>query len=151
MCVLHEYDSNFIKGQIKTKQTGICIFLRLAGAQRSCGFPTSGDIQGWVGWALCSLSWWMGTNPWQGVGTWWTIRSLPTQTRLRFYNSSKASYHTHPLETNGSKTKMGPDTMTKDSHFCCCNVNGEKSSCTPGKCAAPCGLATEKEAVTYFQ
>ena len=47
----------------------------------SCGCPIPGGIQGQVGWAVGSLSWWGQPCPWQRVGT---LRSLPTKP---FYDS----------------------------------------------------------------
>jgi len=38
-------------------------------AQRSCGCPIPGGVQGQVGWALGSLIRWGATSPWQEVGT----------------------------------------------------------------------------------
>jgi len=37
--------------------------------QRSCVCPIPGGAQAQVGWALCSLSWWVATSPWQEMGT----------------------------------------------------------------------------------
>ena len=34
----------------------------------SCGCPIPGGVQGQVGWALGSLSWWVAASPWQGLG-----------------------------------------------------------------------------------
>jgi len=62
-----------------------------ATAQRKCGCPISGGIQGQVGWALGSLSWWVATSPWQGVGAGWAFRSLATQTVLWFSDSMIAA------------------------------------------------------------
>jgi len=49
-----------------------------------CGCLIPGGAQGQVGWALGSLSWWGSISPWQEVGLGWSLRSLPTQTILRF-------------------------------------------------------------------
>ena len=35
---------------------------------KGCGCPIPGGAQGWVGWALGSLTWWGAPSPQQGVG-----------------------------------------------------------------------------------
>ena len=57
-------------------------------AQRSCGCPIPGSVQGQVGQGL--LPGLMEGVPahGRGVGTWWSLRSLWTQTILWFYDAS---------------------------------------------------------------
>jgi len=52
----------------------------------SCECPIPGGVQAQVGWALGSLSWWGAASPWHRVGTGSSLRSLPVQAILGFYD-----------------------------------------------------------------
>jgi len=54
-------------------------------AQRSCGRPIPGGVQGQAGWGFGQPGLVGGVPaPGRGAGTGWSLRSLPTQTILRF-------------------------------------------------------------------
>lgn len=57
--------------------------------QRGCAYPIRGDVPGHVGWGPDIMV----GSPFlkQGVGTWSSLRSLPTQTLLWFYMNSEIS------------------------------------------------------------
>ena len=68
-------------------------------AQRHCGCSIPGDVQGQVGWgsgqpdAVLDLV--VGNPAWgREVGTWWSLRSLPTQVIWWVYNSVNSWLHT---------------------------------------------------------
>jgi len=60
-------------------------------AQRGCGCPILGGVHGQVGWGPGQpglvLDVKVGSPAWsRGFGAWWSLRSLPTQAILRFYD-----------------------------------------------------------------
>ena len=63
-------------------------------AQRSCGCPLPGSVQGQVGWGLEHPGLVEGVPAHgRGVGTRWSVRSLPTQTIQRFYEKTWTLCH----------------------------------------------------------
>ena len=62
-------------------------------AQRGCGCPVPGGVQGQVGWNPgqpgLALNMEIGSPACGGgVGTWWSLRSIPMQAILWFYDSA---------------------------------------------------------------
>ena len=55
--------------------------------------------------ALGSLSWWGTAVPMAGVGTGWTLRPLPTQAILRFYDTPLDGQ----MECKQLQTRRGTD------------------------------------------
>jgi len=67
-------------------------------AQRGCGRPVPGGVQGRVGWGPeqpgLVLNVEVGDPAWGGqVGSWWSLRSLPTQAILWFYDDDSLTEH----------------------------------------------------------
>jgi len=57
-------------------------------AQRSCGYPLPGSVQGQVGWGFEQPGLVEGVPAHgRGIGTRWSLRSVPTQTIFWFYDS----------------------------------------------------------------
>ncbi|XP_051493829.1 GPN-loop GTPase 2 isoform X1 [Apus apus] len=59
-------------------------------AQGSCGCPIPGSVEGQVGWGLEQPGLVGGVPAHAGGGTGWSLRSLPTQTSLEFYEEGSS-------------------------------------------------------------